>query len=70
MRIFLKLIFTILVLFVGLWAWFVMKAIRVGGAIPNVALFSGILAALVAIWKYNPKRTKGTTDILKLDKDS
>ncbi len=48
----------------------IMKEVGIRGAIPMMALVLGMLAAMRAIWKFNPKKADEIANSPKLDKES
>lgn len=68
MRIFIKLIITLLIIIIGSIIMGIMKGVGVRGAIPMIAVVLGSSAAIRAIWKYNAQEADDATDYPKLEK--
>lgn len=47
-----------------------MKEVGIHGVIPKMAIYSGMVAAMRAIWRYNPKKTGDLANGSKLNKES
>lgn len=70
MRTTLKVIFIVLIFIIGSIIKGIMKDVGIRGAIPKLALVWGMLAAMCAIWKYNPQKADEIANSPKLDKES
>jgi hypothetical protein len=70
MLIFLKMVFTFIILFVGL-ALFTLGDKALGfGALPLAIISIATLAGLTAVWKYKRKEKETNSDLPKLDKSA
>jgi len=65
----LKIVFTVVILFVALILLGLTNIPGFGGALPMLIIGLATLAGIRAVWKYNPKEKEASSDMPKLDKD-
>jgi hypothetical protein len=64
----LKIVFTVVILFVALILLGLTKIPGFGGALPMMIIGFGTLAAIRAVWKYKSKEDEASSNMPKLDK--